>query len=48
LSDFLKKNKHESIEITPIEATIEDCFMELMNTPPPTPSLKREGSGAVA
>jgi ABC-2 type transport system ATP-binding protein len=33
LSDFLKKNKHESVEITPIEATIEDCFMELMKTP---------------
>jgi len=33
LSDFLKKNKHESVEITPIEPTIEDCFMELMKTP---------------
>ncbi len=33
LSDFLKKNHHESVSITPIEATIEDCFMELMNTP---------------
>ena len=31
LSGFLKKNKHESVEIMPIEATIEDCFMELMN-----------------
>lgn len=48
LSDFLKKSKHESVEITPIEATIEDCFMELMNTPPPAPPHKREGSGAVA
>jgi len=33
LSDFMKKNKHESVEITPIEPTIEDCFMELMKTP---------------
>lgn len=33
LSGFLKKNNHESVEITAIEATIEDCFMELMNTP---------------
>jgi len=33
LSDFLKKNHHESVSVTPIEATIEDCFMELMNTP---------------
>ncbi|MEI7727354.1 MAG: ABC transporter ATP-binding protein [Bacteroidota bacterium] len=33
LSGFLKKNKHESVEINSIEATIEDCFMELMNTP---------------
>jgi ABC-2 type transport system ATP-binding protein len=32
LYGFLKKNKHESVEITAIEATIEDCFMELMNT----------------
>jgi ABC-2 type transport system ATP-binding protein len=32
LSDFLKKNNHESLEIVPVEATIEDCFMELMNT----------------
>jgi ABC-type multidrug transport system ATPase subunit len=30
LADFLKNNKHEQVEITPIEATIEDCFMELM------------------
>jgi ABC-type multidrug transport system ATPase subunit len=33
LSAFLKKNKHESVEVTAIEATIEDCFMELMNNP---------------
>ena len=47
LSDFLKKNKHEAVEITPIEATIEDCFMELMNTPTLSPPLQagevREG-----
>jgi len=48
LSDFLKKNKHESVEIIPIKATIEDCFMELMNTPPPAPPPKREGSVMVA
>jgi ABC-2 type transport system ATP-binding protein len=45
LAEFLKKNKHESVEITPIEATIEDCFMELMNTPPPAPPQIRDGSG---
>ena len=33
LSGFLKKNKHESVEINSIEATIEDCFMELMTAP---------------
>lgn len=33
LSEFLKKNKHESVAVTPIEATIEDCFMELMTAP---------------
>jgi ABC-2 type transport system ATP-binding protein len=33
LFEFLKKNNHESVEIQPVEATIEDCFMELMNTP---------------
>ncbi|MCX6304620.1 MAG: ABC transporter ATP-binding protein [Bacteroidetes bacterium] len=33
LSGFLKKNNHAVVEIEPIEATIEDCFMELMNTP---------------
>jgi ABC-type multidrug transport system ATPase subunit len=33
LLDFLKQNNHQSVEITPIEAGIEDCFMELMNTP---------------
>jgi ABC-2 type transport system ATP-binding protein len=33
LFEFLKKNNHESVEILPVEATIEDCFMELMNTP---------------
>jgi ABC-type multidrug transport system ATPase subunit len=33
LSEFLKKKKHESVEITRIDATIEDCFMELMNSP---------------
>lgn len=43
LSEFLKKNNHELVEITPIEATIEDCFMELMNTPPPTPPQTRGG-----
>ena len=47
LTDFLLKSKHESVEITPIEATIEDCFMELMNTPPPAPPQKKEGSGVV-
>ena len=35
LLNFLKNNNHESVEITPIEASIEDCFMELMNTPTP-------------
>ncbi len=39
LARFLRKNKHESVEITTIEATIEDCFMELMTTPPFTPPL---------
>jgi ABC-type multidrug transport system ATPase subunit len=33
LSAFLKNNKHESVEVTSIEATIEDCFMELMTAP---------------
>ena len=33
LSDFLEKNNHDSVEIRPVKATIEDCFMELMNTP---------------
>ena len=45
LADFLRKNKHESVEIMPIEATIEDCFMELMNAPPLLPSPVGEGSG---
>ncbi|MFZ4523393.1 MAG: ABC transporter ATP-binding protein [Bacteroidales bacterium] len=31
LAEFLKNNNHQSIQIEPIEATIEDCFMELMN-----------------
>jgi ABC-2 type transport system ATP-binding protein len=44
LSEFLMKNKHESVEIMPIMATIEDCFMELMNTPPPDPHQIRDGS----
>jgi len=35
LSDFLTKKKHQSIEIRPVEAGIEDCFMELMNAPSP-------------
>jgi ABC-type multidrug transport system ATPase subunit len=35
LAGFLKKKNHESVEILPIEASIEDCFMELMNTPVP-------------
>ncbi len=43
LSAFLKSNRHESVEVASIEATIEDCFMELMNTPPLTPPQKREG-----
>jgi ABC-2 type transport system ATP-binding protein len=30
LADFLKKNNHDSVEIKTIDATIEDCFMELM------------------
>jgi ABC-type multidrug transport system ATPase subunit len=33
LSDFLRKKKHKKVEIMPVEASIEDCFMELMNTP---------------
>ena len=32
LSLFLTENKHHAVEITPMKATIEDCFMELMNT----------------
>jgi len=33
LSDFLVKMQHKSVEISPVEATIEDCFMELMTAP---------------
>ena len=35
LSDFLVKMQHKSVEILPVEASIEDCFMELMNAPCP-------------
>jgi ABC-type multidrug transport system ATPase subunit len=31
--DFLKSNNHASVEISVIEPSIEDCFMELMNNP---------------
>ncbi|MCX6269282.1 MAG: ABC transporter ATP-binding protein [Bacteroidetes bacterium] len=48
LLGFLRDKKHESVEVEPITATIEDCFMELMNTPPPAPPQKREGSATVA
>jgi len=30
LADHLTQNDHRLVEVTPIEATIEDCFMELM------------------
>ena len=30
LAAWLKAKNHQSVEITPIEANIEDCFMELM------------------
>lgn len=30
LAGFLRKNNHDSVEIKTIDATIEDCFMELM------------------
>ena len=43
LTVFLKNNKHEKVEIMPIIATIEDCFMELMNTQPPSPPQIRLG-----
>ena len=33
LTDFLTMQNHQSVEISKIEANIEDCFMELMNTP---------------
>jgi len=33
LFDFLVKMQHKSVEISPVEASIEDCFMELMNAP---------------
>jgi ABC-type multidrug transport system ATPase subunit len=33
LREFLKANNHASVEILPVEPTIEDCFMELMNNP---------------
>ena len=32
LLDMLHKKGHEHIELKPIEATIEDCFIRLMNT----------------
>jgi ABC-2 type transport system ATP-binding protein len=32
LEDFLLKKGHEEIEILPVSPTIEDCFMELMQT----------------
>jgi ABC-type multidrug transport system ATPase subunit len=38
LADFLKNNQHEQVEITPVEATIEDCFMELMTAGVPVAS----------
>jgi hypothetical protein len=38
LADFLKNNQHEQVEITPIKATIEDCFMELMTAGVPVAS----------
>ncbi len=38
LADFLKSNQHEQVEITPVEATIEDCFMELMTAGVPVAS----------
>ena len=34
LKVFLTEKGHRSVEITPIGANIEDCFMELMNTQP--------------
>ncbi len=45
LSEFLIKKNHKSVEITAIEATIEDCFMELMNAPSPAPPQTMEGIG---
>ena len=33
LREYLEKNNHKSVEISAIEPTIEDCFMELMSTP---------------
>ncbi len=30
LTNYLEQNKHQNIEIKPIKANIEDCFMELM------------------
>ncbi len=30
LADHLRQNDHRLVEVTPIEATVEDCFMELM------------------
>ncbi|MDP1623463.1 MAG: ABC transporter ATP-binding protein [Bacteroidales bacterium] len=33
LEKFLNKKNHDVVEIMQVEATIEDCFMELMKTP---------------
>ena len=33
INGFLIRKNHQSVEIADIGATIEDCFMELMNTP---------------
>lgn len=48
LAGFLRRNNHESVEVNPIGATIEDCFMELMQTPPPAPPQKGRGWARVS
>jgi ABC-2 type transport system ATP-binding protein len=46
LENYLREKGNKETGVVPIPAGIEDCFMELMTTPPPaSPSPSGEGAG---